>query len=82
MSKIISYHNVSINQSEQIVLHDVNLEIGEGEFVYLLGRVGSGKSSLMKTMYGELPIASGEAQILDYDIARLKRKQVPYLRRR
>ena len=81
MSKIISYHNVSINQSEQIVLHDVNLEIGEGEFVYLLGRVGSGKSSLMKTMYGELPIASGEAQILDYDIARLKRKQVPYLRR-
>ena len=50
MSKIISYHNVSINQSEQIVLHDVNLEIGEGEFVYLLGRVGSGKSSLMKTM--------------------------------
>jgi cell division transport system ATP-binding protein len=82
MSKIISYHNVSINQSEQIVLHDVNLEIGEGEFVYLLGRVGSGKSSLMKTMYGELPIASGEAQILDYDIARLKRKQVPYLRRK
>ena len=82
MSKIISYHNVSINQSEQIVLHDVNLEIGEGEFVYLLGRVGSGKSSLMKTMYGELPIASGEAQILEYDIARLKRKQVPYLRRK
>ena len=82
MSNIISYHNVSINQSEQIVLHDVNLEIGEGEFVYLLGRVGSGKSSLMKTMYGELPIASGEAQILDYDIARLKRKQVPYLRRK
>ena len=82
MSKIISYHNVSINQSEQIVLHDVNLEIGEGEFVYLLGRVVSGKSSLMKTMYGELPIASGEAQILDYDIARLKRKQVPYLRRK
>ena len=82
MSKIISYHNVSINQSEQIVLHDVNLEIGEGEFVYLLGRVGSGKSSLMKTMYGELPIASGEAHILDYDIARLKRKQVPYLRRK
>ena len=64
------------------MLHDVNLEIGEGEFVYLLGRVGSGKSSLMKTMYGELPIASGEAQILDYDIARLKRKQVPYLRRK
>ena len=82
MSKIIQYKNVSVNQSEQIVLHDVNLEIGEGEFVYLLGRVGSGKSSLMKTMYGELPITSGEAQILDYDISKLRRKQVPYLRRK
>ncbi len=82
MSKIIRYHNVSVNQAEQIVLHDVNLEIGEGEFVYLLGRVGSGKSSLMKTMYGELPIASGEAQILDYNLATLRRKQVPYLRRK
>ncbi|MBQ7531164.1 MAG: ATP-binding cassette domain-containing protein [Paludibacteraceae bacterium] len=82
MSKIIQYHNVSIHQSEQIVLRDVNLEIGEGEFVYLLGRVGSGKSSFMKTMYGELPIASGEAHILDYDLAKLRRKQVPYLRRK
>ena len=82
MSKIIQYHDVSIHQSEQIVLHDVNLEIGEGEFVYLLGRVGSGKSSFMKTMYGELPIASGEAHILEYDLAKLRRKQVPYLRRK
>lgn len=82
MSKIIQYHNVSVHQSEQIVLHDINLEVGEGEFVYLLGRVGSGKSSFMKTMYGELPIASGEAQILDYNLATLRRKQVPYLRRK
>lgn len=82
MATIIRYHNVSVHQAEQIVLHDVNLEIGEGEFVYLLGRVGSGKSSLMKTMYGELPIASGEAQILDYNLATLRRKQVPYLRRK
>lgn len=82
MSKIISYHNVSVNQAEQIVLRDVSLEVGEGEFVYLLGRVGSGKSSLMKTMYGELPITSGEAQILDYKLETLKRSQVPYLRRK
>ncbi len=82
MSKIIRYQNVSVNQAEQIVLRDVNLEIGEGEFVYLLGRVGSGKSSFMKTMYGELPIASGEAQILDYNLATLRRKQIPYLRRK
>ena len=68
MSAIIRYNNVSVHQSEQIVLKDINLEVGEGEFIYLLGRVGSGKSSLMKTMYGELPIASGEAQILDYDL--------------
>ena len=79
---IIQYHNVSINQDEQIVLKDVNLQIGEGEFVYLLGRVGSGKSSFMKTMYGELPIASGEAQIMDYNLATLRRKQIPYLRRK
>jgi len=82
MSKIISYHDVSVHQDEQIVLKDVNIEIGEGEFVYLLGRVGSGKSSFMKTMYGELPIASGNARILDFDLASLRRKQIPYLRRK
>ncbi len=79
---IIQYHNVCINQDEQIVLKEVNLQIGEGEFVYLLGRVGSGKSSFMKTMYGELPIASGEAQIMDYNLSTLRRKQIPYLRRK
>ena len=82
MSSIIRYHNVSIHQDEQIVLKNVDLEIGEGEFVYLLGRVGSGKSSFMKTMYGELPVASGEASILDFDLAKLRRKQIPYLRRK
>ena len=82
MRTIIEYKNVAIHQSEQIVLRDINLTVGEGEFLYLLGRVGSGKSSFMKTMYGELPIASGEARILDYDLAHLKRKQVPYLRRK
>jgi len=82
MRTIIEYKNVAIHQAEQIVLHDINVSVGEGEFVYLLGRVGSGKSSFMKTMYGELPIVSGEAQILEYDLAHLKRKQVPYLRRK
>lgn len=93
MSKLISYKNVSIHQAEQIVLHDVNLDIEEGEFIYLLGRVGTGKSSFMKTLYGELPIAADaedknsdsatcHAQILDYDLLHLKRKQIPYLRRK
>ena len=58
---LISYHNVEVRQDEQVVLRDVTLEVNAGDLVYLLGRVGSGKSSLMKTFYGELPIYDGEA---------------------
>jgi len=79
---IISYHSVDIHQQEMIVLEDVNLEIGNGEFVYLIGPVGSGKSSLMKTMYGELDIANGQAEVLGYDLRHIKRKQIPALRKR
>ena len=82
MATLIKYTGVEVRQEEQTVLHDVNFEIGEGEWVYLLGRVGSGKSSLLKTFYGELPIAAGQAQLLEYDLTKLKRKQVPYLRRK
>ena len=77
MATLIKYTGVEVRQEEQTVLHDVNFEIGEGEWVYLLGRVGSGKSSLLKTFYGELPIAAGQAQLLEYDLTKLKRKQVP-----
>ena len=79
---LIKYAGVEIRQEEQVVLSDVNFEIGEGEWVYLLGRVGSGKSSLLKTFYGELPIASGQAQLLEYDLTKLRKRQVPYLRRK
>lgn len=79
---LISYRNVEIRQSEQIVLRDVNLEVHEGELIYLLGKVGSGKSSLMKTMYAELPVFSGEAHVLEYDLTKIRRRQIPYLRRR
>ena len=82
MATLIKYTGVEVRQEEQTVLHDVNFEIGEGEWVYLLGRVGSGKSSLLKTFYGELPIAAGQAQLLEYDLTKFKRKQVPYLRRK
>ena len=82
MSELIDYKGVEIRQADQIVLHDVNVTVRDGEMIYLLGKVGSGKSSFMKTMYGELPIASGEATILDYNLSSLKRKQVPYLRRK
>ncbi len=79
---LIEYKGVEIHQQEQVVLHDVNLSIDKGEYIYLLGRVGSGKSTLMKTFYAELPIASGEALFLDYDLTHISKKQIPYLRRR
>lgn len=79
---LVSYHNVEIRQAEQIVLRDVNLHIDAGELVYLLGRVGSGKSSFLKTLYGALPIAMGEATVLDYNMLKIRRRRLPYLRRR
>lgn len=82
MSELIKYKDVEICQDEQIVLTNVNLTISSGEMVYLLGRVGSGKSSLMKTIYGELPIEGTEANALDYDLLKLRRRDVPYLRRK
>ena len=82
MSELIKYRNVEICQDEQIVLTDVNLSISSGEMVYLLGRVGSGKSSLMKTIYGELPVEGTMATALDYDLLKLRRREIPYLRRK
>ena len=79
---LIDYKNVSIHQAEQIVLSDVNLEVREGEFIYLTGKVGSGKSTLMKTFYGEVPIYKGSATVLDYDLTKLPRRKIPYLRRK
>lgn len=79
---LIDYRNVEIRQAEQVVLRDVNLQIAAGEFVYLLGKVGSGKSTLMKTFYAELPIYKGEASVLGYDLSRIRRRKVPYLRRK
>lgn len=79
---LIEYKNVDIFQESQQVLENVSFTTDEGEFVYIIGKVGSGKSSLLKTLYGELPIGGGEAQVLDYDLCRLKRKHLPELRRR
>ena len=79
---LISYTDVEIHQQELCVLNDVNLELHKGEFVYLVGKVGSGKTSLLKTFYGELDIASGEAEVLGYDMLHIKRKHIPQLRRK
>ena len=82
MAKQIVYKNVQIDQADQIVLKDVNLTVENGEVIYLLGKVGSGKSSFIKTIYGALPIASGEATVLDYDMRSIRSRELPYLRRR
>ena len=78
----INYHNVEVRQQEMIVLENVNFSIQEGEFVYLIGKVGSGKSSLLKTMYGELDIHSGDAEVLGHDMTHIRRSQIPALRKR
>ena len=82
MSVIIQYKNVDIARKELVVLKHVDFKIEPGEFVYLIGRVGSGKSSLLKTMYAEVPVAAGDARVLDFDLSSIRRKDIPMLRRR
>lgn len=81
MANVIDYRDVELHRQDLIALKHVNLTVGEGEFVYLIGKVGSGKSSLLKSIYADIPIASGEARVLDYDLNTIKRKEIPYLRR-
>lgn len=82
MGIVIDYEAVEIQRAEKTVLKDVSFSMGEGEFCYLVGRVGSGKSSLLKSMYAEVPVASGaKADVLGYDLLGIKRKQIPFLRR-
>ena len=82
MDVLVDYKNVEIRQQENTILRDVNLQIGKGEVVYLLGKVGSGKSSLLKTLYAELPIKLGEASVLDYNLRKIRRRDIPELRRK
>ncbi|MDR1680006.1 MAG: ATP-binding cassette domain-containing protein [Prevotellaceae bacterium] len=80
---LIKYVSVDLVQAEVFVLRNINLEVHKGEFIYLIGKVGSGKSSLLKSFYAEIPIHAGErAQIFDYDLRKIKRRQVPHLRRK
>lgn len=78
---IIQYKNVEILRKELVVLRHVDFTVNPGEFVYLIGKVGSGKSSLMKSMYAEVPVSEGEARVLDYDLVGISRKDIPFLRR-
>lgn len=79
---VLSLKNASIYQGNSLILSDVNLDISKGEFVYLIGKTGSGKSSFMKTLYGDLQLTEGEGSIVDYNLRTLKEKDIPYLRRK
>lgn len=79
---IIEYSKVEILRKEHVVLKDVNFAVEPGEFVYMIGKVGSGKSSLLKSIYAEVPILTGQARVFDYDLPSIRRKQIPMLRRR
>ncbi len=81
-SHTVYYDSVDIYQRDNLVLSDVNLSIKQGEFIYLIGKTGSGKSSLLKSFYGEIPISSGIAEVADFDLRKIKNKQIPYLRRK
>jgi cell division transport system ATP-binding protein len=78
----ISLKDVSIYQDNALILSRVNLEVKKGEFLYLMGKTGSGKSSLLETLYAELPLTEGEGRIAEFDLKTLKKKQIPLLRRK
>lgn len=79
---VLSLKNVTVYQDHNAVLTDVNLEVNRGEFIYIIGKTGSGKSSFMKTLYGDLKLKQGEGTFVEYDLAKLKERNIPYLRRK
>ena len=82
LDKIITLENVVIGIDDHLVLKDVNLSVNKGEFVFVIGRVGSGKTSLIKTLNAELPLMEGTGRIADFQLESIKRKEVPLLRRK
>ena len=79
---VLSLKNVTIYQENRVILSQVNLEVKEGEFLYIIGKTGTGKSSVMKTLYGDLPLTEGSGSIVGYDLVNLKEKDIPFLRRK
>ena len=81
-AEIIKYSGVEILRQELVVLKQVDFTARAGEMVYLMGKVGSGKSSLLKSMYAEVPVEQGSASVLGYDLNKIRRREIPYLRRK
>ena len=79
---IVKLQDVAVFQNENMVLNDIDLEVKKGEFVYVIGKTGSGKSSFMKTLYADLPLKQGNGNVVDFDLKTLKEKDIPYLRRK
>jgi cell division transport system ATP-binding protein len=82
LEPILKYSDVRISLEEVDVLEEVNLELSGGEFVYLIGKVGAGKSTFLKTIYGEVPVADGRAEVLGFNLRKLKQREIPKLRRK
>ena len=78
---IVQLANVNVYQGNSLILSDVNISVNRGEFVYLIGKTGTGKSSLLKTLYGDLPLREGSGQVAGFDLTKMDWKKVPYLRR-
>jgi cell division transport system ATP-binding protein len=79
---IVQLKSASVFQDKTLILNDINLTISEGEFSYLIGKTGSGKSSLLKTLYGALPLTQGDGMVSGFDLKKLRRRDIPFLRRK
>ena len=79
---LLQLENIQIQRNENVVLQDASLSLHDGEFVYIIGKVGSGKSSLLKSLYCEIPIAHGKARLMEYNLRKIKYKDIPFLRRK
>lgn len=83
MSQPVLYlRDVSIYQGNTVILSNINLEVNHGEFIYIIGKTGSGKSSFMRTLYADLPLTTGQGSVVDFDLVNLKDDKIPYLRRK
>jgi cell division transport system ATP-binding protein len=79
---VLFLRDVSIYQGNRVILSNINLEVNHGEFIYIIGKTGSGKSSFMRTLYADLPLTEGQGSVVDFDLAALKDDKIPYLRRK